>query len=266
MRNELNQFILLARRLSIFFIIFIISGCQTLKLSKAPEIMESQNLFRDISYLYPIEQYSVTLKTKDAVFYLKNPSVLPNGIIEAEISTKTKDGKKMLFFSKNKNQTIKKIIDTTGADRNLVQFSEDGVTKVIIKDRTEGKNRNKIYDEYYITKRIIFTLLYLLYGVLIFLLFIKGVNWVLGGCFIATMVYGSYDAPEVLVLRKFRDDKLARNLFGRIFIRIYYWLSPSIVCIFKNNKPVNKFIKSILDKWVRVLVKKELIKEGNNCG
>lgn len=39
------------------------------------------------------------------------------------------------------------------------------------------------------------------------------------GCYIATCVYGSYDAPEVLVLRDFRDNELSKNIFGRLFIK-----------------------------------------------
>ena len=38
------------------------------------------------------------------------------------------------------------------------------------------------------------------------------------GCFIATAVYGSYDAPEVIILRKFRDRVLCRNYFGKSFV------------------------------------------------
>ncbi len=42
------------------------------------------------------------------------------------------------------------------------------------------------------------------------------------GCFIATAVYQDYDHPQVLKLRKFRDDKLKKSLLGRAFIRLYY--------------------------------------------
>ncbi|GEM_PF-2615043 len=45
-------------------------------------------------------------------------------------------------------------------------------------------------------------------------------------CFIATACYGNYDAPEVLVLRQFRDDKLLKTLFGKVFVRVYYSVSP----------------------------------------
>lgn len=32
-----------------------------------------------------------------------------------------------------------------------------------------------------------------------------------GGCYIATMVYGNYDHPQVMVLRDFRDSYLAKD-------------------------------------------------------
>ena len=47
-----------------------------------------------------------------------------------------------------------------------------------------------------------------------------------GGCFIATAVYGDYDAPDVLVLRDFRDRVLQQNLLGRGFVRWYYRNGP----------------------------------------
>lgn len=41
-------------------------------------------------------------------------------------------------------------------------------------------------------------------------------------CFVATTVYGNRNAPEVRKLRKFRDEKLKQNLFGRAFVNVYY--------------------------------------------
>ena len=70
------------------------------------------------------------------------------------------------------------------------------------------------------------------------------------GCYIATAVYGSYDAPEVLTLRRFRDKTLKKSLFGRLFIRLYYILSPPVAKKLKNTHRVNIFVRRILDKWV----------------
>lgn len=74
-----------------------------------------------------------------------------------------------------------------------------------------------------------------------------------GGCYIATAVYGSYDCPSVWTLRRYRDDRLAKTFFGKIFIRLYYAVSPTVVCIFGRQKWFNRFWKKRLDKFVSAL-------------
>lgn len=41
-------------------------------------------------------------------------------------------------------------------------------------------------------------------------------------CFVATVVYGNIDAPQVRTLREFRDDVLMQSLIGRAFVDFYY--------------------------------------------
>ena len=79
-----------------------------------------------------------------------------------------------------------------------------------------------------------------------------------GGCYIATCVYGSYDCPEVWTLRRFRDNTLAKSVFGRAFIRTYYAVSPTIVKIFGKTKWFKAMWKKPLDKMVSVLQYKGL--------
>ncbi|MDO5857756.1 CFI-box-CTERM domain-containing protein [Myroides odoratimimus] len=75
------------------------------------------------------------------------------------------------------------------------------------------------------------------------------------GCYIATMAYGDYDHPQVLELRKFRDDFLSRTMLGRSFIKFYYRYSPSLVQRLKNKQGINFIIRKGLDQFIKTIRK-----------
>jgi hypothetical protein len=77
-----------------------------------------------------------------------------------------------------------------------------------------------------------------------------------GGCYVATCVYGSYDCPEVWTLRRYRDNELTRSKQGRVFIRLYYAISPRIVKVFGNSVWFNSLGKFFVSKVVRTLQNK----------
>lgn len=70
------------------------------------------------------------------------------------------------------------------------------------------------------------------------------------GCYIATAVYGSYDAPQVLILRRFRDNTLRATALGRWFIRNYYRLSPPVAQRLKNMRRLNALVRALLNRLV----------------
>ena len=76
------------------------------------------------------------------------------------------------------------------------------------------------------------------------------------GCFIATACYGDYDNPEVMVLRKFRDEKLLQYFIGRQFVTFYYWVSPLLAILISKSALLKKivrqyFLKPILKQLQR---------------
>ena len=76
------------------------------------------------------------------------------------------------------------------------------------------------------------------------------------GCYIATAVYGTYDCPELWVLRRFRDYGLRKSLIGRAFVRFYYAISPGLVRRFRNAESVKRTSKYVLDYLVGQLKKR----------
>jgi hypothetical protein len=73
------------------------------------------------------------------------------------------------------------------------------------------------------------------------------------GCYVATCVYGSYNCPEVWVLRRYRDNTLDNNFWGKAFIKVYYTLSPTLVKLFGKQDWFVRACKLVLDKIVKKL-------------
>lgn len=77
-----------------------------------------------------------------------------------------------------------------------------------------------------------------------------------GGCFIATAVYGTPLADEINVLRNWRDVSLMNNFFGRIFVKIYYTISPPIANFISKSEKLKKIVRAILKPFIIQLKKK----------
>ena len=75
------------------------------------------------------------------------------------------------------------------------------------------------------------------------------------GCYIATAVYHTYDCPQVWTFRRFRDQTLYRTYLGRLFIRIYYATSPTIIHVF-HSESKERLIRMALDKFALYLQSK----------
>lgn len=73
------------------------------------------------------------------------------------------------------------------------------------------------------------------------------------GCYIATAVYGSYDCPPVWTLRRYRDLSLRRSAPGRLFVKLYYAISPALVKLFGKQKWFRALWRRALDKKVQKL-------------
>lgn len=141
--------------------------------------------------------------------------------------------KEYLFVFKNYSICLNALLEKkkwcTHATGGLIDYKTIIIDDVeeIIKDKNENDERIKKIDPSY-TPREVKT----------------------GGCYIATCVYGSYDCPEVWTLRRYRDDTLGTTWYGRIFIRSYYAISPTLVKWFGDKKWFKEMWQAKLDRMV----------------
>ena len=71
-----------------------------------------------------------------------------------------------------------------------------------------------------------------------------------GGCFIATAAYGSYDEPNVKILRVFRDKCLMTKEWGRKFVKFYYRHSPAIADYIESREGLKLMVRWALKPLV----------------
>ncbi|PVX50114.1 double zinc ribbon protein [Balneicella halophila] len=77
------------------------------------------------------------------------------------------------------------------------------------------------------------------------------INYSKEGCFIATACFGDYNASEVIILRKYRDEILNQSTIGKLFIKSYYAVSPPIAKVVSKsdllkNKIRNNLLKPLI--------------------
>lgn len=77
-----------------------------------------------------------------------------------------------------------------------------------------------------------------------------------GMCFIATAVYGSPIAPEVVLFRQYRDEVMLNSKLGTGFVKIYYYLSPPLASLISRTLILRVIVKNlVLSPLIRVLKK-----------
>jgi hypothetical protein len=78
------------------------------------------------------------------------------------------------------------------------------------------------------------------------------------GCFIATACYGSLYAPEVTILRQFRDEHLLTNIAGRAFVKLYYFISPPIARYLERHEVAKRIVRGMLIAPLVYVVREKL--------
>jgi len=67
-----------------------------------------------------------------------------------------------------------------------------------------------------------------------------------GACFIATATYGSAFAPQVIALRRFRDEVLLPSDIGSLFVTAYYFVSPPLASLVSREQLLKSATKYVL--------------------
>lgn len=242
-----------------FFIILICSLLITSCKSYRQETLSSDDFYSNKQIQQNVGHYEVYVHDGQNSYKMTATSMVGDTLkglfLKAEQGSLTPRPKGKKEIKKHKDEIniyLKKPIDSKILNGTVL------LTKADI-DRSDVyvKNKKTLFAIFAGVALIVLLVAGLIYGLVV--LAIKGSDESSNqssnssGCYVATMVYGSYDAPEVLVLRRFRDNFLAHSVFGRAFIKWYYANSPSFVERYKDSHKINSVIRFLLNGLVKLL-------------
>jgi len=72
-------------------------------------------------------------------------------------------------------------------------------------------------------------------------------------CFIATAAYGTPQAYEIDILKKWRDHRLKHLLIGRWFINFYYKNSPPLADYIRTKRKLRLIIRGIIGLLIKII-------------
>lgn len=87
-----------------------------------------------------------------------------------------------------------------------------------------------------------------------------------GTCFVATAAYGSPSHPDVVALRAFRDNVLAKTAAGRAFISVYWRVGPKLARITRPEQRHAAAARWLLTRFVGWLRHRGLTSGGGARG
>ena len=73
------------------------------------------------------------------------------------------------------------------------------------------------------------------------------------GCFVATAAFGDVNSYQVVTLRSFRDEVLLHSRIGRLVVRIYYCVSPTIAAHIECSPSRRAVTRAALERIIRLL-------------
>lgn len=265
--------------LSLIFILFSCFPYRKITFSKA-EAYQKKRVAENI------DRYDVIVHGKDSNFILKNPSVENNGL-KGKLEYLPNEDTPWMVEDKKQKVPVEEQNDLHVFVNRQTKLSEGDSVRIedATVERTEmyAKNKQGMVG-------VAWTLFLIIGGVFIVLILIiilaliAAINDSSGssgsnssgsnssgsnssgsnsggsdsggsdsGCYVATMAYGSYDAPQVLILRQFRDRFLQKFSAGRAFIRWYYAKSPQFVAKHRSKKWLHKSLRVFLNIFVTLL-------------
>lgn len=91
---------------------------------------------------------------------------------------------------------------------------------------------------------------------------LKAANVKTGNCFIASIAFESRNDPTLVLLRAFRNQVLATNTPGRIFIRCYYRWSPALANRLQHYNWIKSTLRAVLPPFALCLKRVFSLKVG----